>query len=345
MKRLIILFSIIFYSCSKQDVDAGLTAKEASLELRSTASEISADIIKMDESEGFNGMLDLIESYIFTSQEDEEGNVKLEVSEIFQDFVTGPFSEVSDDEIESFDDIKGRYVWNFETETFKKSASDFFIVEFPTEESSENNAEFRINELELEEFTSDEFKGEYGPKLIDAQLKVDDEEVISLDLKVEWSSDEFPDLVTIDMNMKPFSLTFGFDDRNAKSSSLLSTLKLNDKTIVEADGYVEFETERKEEANLVEGHIIYNNLKVEGKVLVNNDEEEDYDPNDFIDVEILINDKKAGDLVVIGDDDILYIEYPDGQTEEIEILFEEAIDEIEEFIDRIDEAAEALEES
>jgi len=347
MKRLFILlipFFITLYSCDKENTDAGLTSEEASSEISSIASKVSADIIKMNESDGINGMIDLVESYIFTAREDDEGNVTLQVSEIFQDFVTGPFSEISDNWIESLDDIKGLYVWNPETEAFDKSASDFFIVQFPTEESSSNNAEFKITQLELAEITEyyDGFTDEYLlPSLIEAYLQIDDKVVISLDLDVEWSSDGFPNLAKVELVIEPYSLTIGFDDLQDKSSSLLSMLRLNGKDILGIDVDMEFETESKDEPPVVEGYIFYGNLKVSGEADLALDEDEDV--NEFTDLEVFIDNKKVGDIVFKGDDEIPYIQYLDGTTEEIEILFEEAIEEIEEAIERIEDASEAVE--
>ena len=347
MKRLpftilITLFSIVFYSCDKEDTNTGLTSEEASAAINSNINEISADIVEMAESDGINGMIDLMESYIFTAREDDAVDVKLQISEIFQDFVTGPSEEVADDEVESFDDIKGLYVWNFETEMFDKSASAFFIVQFPTEESSTNNAEFKITQLELEEIIDEYYDGyvdEYlVPSLIEAQLKINEKVAISLDLNVDWSSDGYPNLANIALVVEPFTLTIGFDDLQTKSSSLLAMLKMNDKNILGIDVDLEFETELKEYLTVMEGDILYNNLRVKGRA---SDSEYNEDINESIDIEIFIDEEKAGDLVFIGDDEVPYIRYLDGTTEEIEILFEEAIEEIEEAIERIENASEA----
>ncbi|MDE0471706.1 MAG: hypothetical protein OXH57_07170 [Ekhidna sp.] len=338
----ILLFSIVFYSCNKEDTSAGLTSEEASVAISSNVNKISADIIEMAESDGINGMIDLIESYIFTAREDDAGDVKLQISEIFQDFVTGPFAEVADDEIESFDDIKGLYTWNFETEMFDKSASAFFIVQFPTDDSSTNNAEFKIAKLELEEITDeydDGYVDEYlVPSLIEAQLKIDEKVAISLNLSVDWSSDRYPNLANIALVVEPFTLTVGFDDLQTKSSSLLVMLKMNDEDILGIDVDMEFETELKEYLTVLEGYILYNNLRVKGRA---SDSEYNEDINESVDIEILIDEEKAGDLVFIGDDEVPYIRYLDGTTEEVEILFEEAIEEIEEAIERIENASEA----
>ena len=343
MKKLLcflVPLSIAMYSCEEENSDGStLNPDEASAEMNVLANKANQDITTMVESEGVKAVLDLIdlvESYDFTTRNNQKQQVKAQINEFFQKFVSGPSARTSNDDITSFDDIKGLYVWNSSTGTFDEFESEFFIVQFPTEGSSENNAEFKILALELITITEDygDFVDEYQlPTLISSGLFVDDVEVISLFLVAQWSDDGFPNVANIDLEVVPFSYSLGFDNLGATTSSLLSSLKLRGAEILGIDVDVEFESVLKEEPVIIEGLVRYYNLKVSGKLdATRQDETEDI--NELIDLELLIDDEKVGDIIFI--EDIAYVQYLDGTTEELEALFEAAIADLNDLVEDLD---------
>ncbi|MEM6641892.1 MAG: hypothetical protein AAF616_02840 [Bacteroidota bacterium] len=336
---------LLLFSCGTDENDSeniALTAEQASLEMESIASQANVDVIALVESVGTTALLDLVnllDESDFSGRKTKSENVKAQISYLFQRFVAGPSSRVSDDEPTSFDEIAGLYEWNFDTESFDESTSDIFIMRFPTEGSNVNNAEFEISELTfttiVEEY--DGFIDEYEiPTNIQAKLTVDTEEVISLDFDVSWTADGMPELADITLVAVPFSYTIGFDNLGSTSSSLLSSLKLNNNEILGIDVDVTFDSEDKAEPSFIEGSVLYYNMRVAGDVHVPSDQEvasASYDVNDFIDLIVEIDGSKIGDIIFIGDDEVPYIQYEDGSTEELELLFEAAVAEIENLIE------------
>jgi len=204
-------------------------------------------------------------------------------------------------------------------------------MQFPTEGSPENNAEFVISELSFEEVAF-----VYLPTQASSYLRVDETEVANLSFAVTWSAFGFPDTANIRVDLTPFSYTLGFDNLASTSSSLLSSLRLDGVEILGVDVDVNFEDDFKTDITSVEGYVLYHNLKIDGSVMIPT-AEEGQDPsqniNDFINLEVLIDGSKVGDIVVIDDDAVLYIQYLDGTLEELEVLFEGAISDIEEIIE------------
>lgn len=345
------LFSVFVFSSCEDDVndggdngsdsEGGVSTEQAQLEMEMLVDQASADITKLTESDGVQGAMDLlslIEDYDFSGRLAEQENVRQRVHLLAQYFVYGPVQRVGEDEPFTFDDIKGRFEWNPVTESFDKSVSPFFIVLFPTEGSVENNAELKISKLELVTITEnyDGYVDEYQlPSEVDGYLKIDDEEVIALTMSVDWSSDAFPEKADINLYVAPFTFVLGFDQSFESTSSLVTSVSLEDETIVGVDIDVEFETSAKEDPKSIEGFVQYYNLKVAGTVDVPTEEEEENgDINDFVNLELLLDDEKIGDIVFENDE--AYVVYEDGTKELLESIIEPIIDDIDQFFEDFD---------
>ena len=328
--------TIIFWSCSEDTEPNNQTPEEASTEIHALANQASADITTLVESEGVNGaiaLLELLEDYDFSARQSDAQGVREQIHLLAAYFVNGPSQRVGENDPFTFDDIKGLYEWNFETETFDESPSDFFIVLFPTEGSATNNAELKITDLELETImeVEGEFVDEYQvPSFIDSYLKVDNNTVVALTLDVQWSLDGFPDKADVELFVDPFTFSLGFDQTFALSSSLVTSVQLNGENILGVDLDVKFQTEAKEEPKVLEGFIQYYNLKISGSVDGTFDEEVD-DINDFVDLELLLDDIKIGDIIF--EEDLAYVVYSDGSKELLEEILEDVIADIEEFFE------------
>lgn len=336
--------SLFFYSC-EDETEGGenINSDEAKLEIDMLADQATADITKLTESDGVNGALDLLnllEDFDFNARRNEAESVRERMHLIAQYFIYGPSARVGTDvEPFSFDDIKGLYEWNPETESFDKSPSDFFIVLFPAEGSDTNNGQLKIANLELVTIIEDhdDYVDEYQlPSVIDAFLKIDDVEVISLDFVVDWSSDGIPQKADVELMVTPFTFILGFDQTFEKTSSLVTSVKLDGVTIVGVDVDVEFETTDKEAVSFIEGFVQYYNLKVSGSVEVPTaEEEENGDINDFVNLELLLDDEKIGDIIF--EEDLAYVVYTDGSKELLEDIIQPVIDDLEEFFEDFEE--------
>ena len=338
----LVLPSLILFSCEDDsETTENVNPDQAKLEISMLADQMSSDIMQLTESDGVNGALDLLyllEDFDFSARKtDDKSVVREKLHLIASYFVYGPSARVGtdDDEVFSFDDIKGLYVWNPDTEEFDKSASEFFVVLFPTEGSATNNAELKISKLKLITIMDsyDGYVDEYQlPTEIEAYLKIDEVEVITLDFLVAWSTDGFPDKAEVELFVSPFTFTLGFDQSFPQKSSLVTSILLDGEAIVGVDVDVEFESTAKEEVAIVEGFVQYYNLKLAGKVEVPSfEEEENGDINDFFDLELLLDDEKIGDIIF--EEDLAYVVYADGSRELLEDIIEPIVADLEEFFE------------
>ena len=113
---------------------------------------------------------------------------------------------------------------------------------------------------------------------------------------------------------------------------MVTSIKLDGETIVGVDVDVEFETGEKEDVSFVEGFVQYYNLKIAGNMDVPTvEEEENGDINDFVNLELLLDDEKVGDIVF--EEDLAYVVYADGSKELLEEIIQPVIDDIEELFE------------
>ncbi len=350
---LLLLTTILITSCGEDDGTNGtsedFTAEQAKAKMDNITSQAGDDVVAMVQSEGVDALAAFAELFQdfdqFSGRTEQKSWVKTKLDIITHRFVSGPAGRVNEDEF-LFDDIKGVYDWNPELGDFEKSAaSEMFIVNFPTEGSTSNNAQLKINDLQFITFTeSDEF-GEYTtelPTVIDASLSVDSEVFISVDATATWSSDGFPDEVDLTLILSEFEFNVTLNDLEALKTSVASSILKNGETLIAIDVDIEFETTDKEEPVVLGGFVQYSDLKVSGDIDARN-LEDDADPNDYIDLEIFSGTQKLGDVVfvleeVIEDGEtyeeyIPYVEYSDGTKENLEDLLEPILEDIEEALE------------
>lgn len=359
MKKLfpLSLLALIFItSCGPDDSDqtpiVDLTSEEASAKIVATGQLAADDVVSMVESDGVNALLSFAELFAdfdqFSARTDKKNWVKAKFDIISNYFVYGPASRIDEGEF-SFDDIKGVYNWNFETEEFDRADdSGFFIVNFPSEGSTTNDGELKITDLQFVTITQTDEFGSYEeeyPTVIDGTLKVDGETYISLSASANWSSDGFPEKASVDLLVSPFNFLLEFDDTNSQSSSVSASLSKDGVTLMGVDVNVAFESLDKEEPTDIEGFVQYSNIKLSGSIdIVGYDENaydengefiEGFDGNEYIKLEVLIDDIKVGDISV--EDDILYIVYLDGTKEILEEILEDVIDDIEKALEEFED--------
>ncbi|WP_425392819.1 hypothetical protein [Ekhidna sp.] len=354
MKKLLgisLLGFFILTGCNNdEDREVDITSDEAKALVSSSVDKMGDDVVSLIESDGAKAIVDfaalLENSTVIGGRVNEKAWTKEKVDLIIQYFVNGPAARTSNDDPTSFDEIKGLYEWNPEVEDFDKSASDFFIVKFPTEGSQTNNAELKISQLEFVTIREvyDDFVDEYEvPSIIVGYVKVDDVTVVELDFEVNWSSIGSPEKADINLFVTPFTFELSFDDTFANSSSVLSRMFFDDDLIMELDLSVEFESQEKEEPVYFEGSVSYREIKIAGSVDIRNIED-DADPNDFIDLALFSGDTKVGDIVFVleeiepgFEDYVPYVEYEDGSKDNLEDLLEPVFEDMEDFFNEFED--------
>lgn len=353
MKNLLALLlfaTILVTSCGPDDgtetPEVELTSEEASARIVTTGNLASDDVITMVESEGLDALTAFAELFAdfdqFSERAEQKSWVKAKFQIISQYFVEGPTSRISEDEF-VFDDIKGVYNWNPEIEDFDRvEDSEFFIVNFPSEGSETNNAELKITDLQfitittIDEYDGYEYNDEY-PTVIDATLKVDGETYISISGSASYSSEGFPEEATVELLVSPFTFSLDFDDTNDLKSSGSASLSKDGETLMAVSGSLDFGSADKEEPTFIDGIVQYRDIKLSGTIDVEGYDEnaydengemiEGFDGNEYIDLEVLVDDVKVGDISI--EEDILYIVYLDGTKDILEELLEGVIEEIE----------------
>ncbi len=342
MKKLVFIslaFLFALTGCQNdEELADGLSSEEAKAVLDESTTSLSNDIISLAESEGINELLhisELIEEYsIIGGRVSQKAWTKARLNNIIQQFVDGPAGRMGMSTPTSLEEIKGLFVWNSERGEFEVSESEFFIVQFPTEGSETNNAEFIISALEYVTIDG----GDWiitTPTHINASLKVDGVTLVELIYNVSWTENGTPEVADVSLLISPFTFVINFKDTFSKSTSLLSSLAINDELIVSIDVDVAYETESKLDPYLIEGNVQYRRLRIEGNV---NAKEIGIDgnPNDFINLELYADNSKLGDVIFIQEEDadgyqdyVPYVLFLDGSQEKLEDILAPVFEEIE----------------
>lgn len=346
MKKLFfasVLVVFVLTGCTKdEEQSVGLTTEEAQELMDGTATSLSNDIISLVESEGVNELshlADLLNEYAILSGRTSQKNwTKQRLKLIYQHFVDGPSARVGNNNPTTFEEIKGLYTWNFDLQDFDVVESEFFVVKFPTEGSNSNNAEFGITSLEFEIISEvwEDIVDEYEvPTIINSYLKVDDVVIVELSYDVTWTSNGTPEVADVNLLIDPFRFVLNFRDTFSKSTSLLSSISINEELITSIDVDVSYETESKEDPYFIDGNVQYRKLKIEG----NADAREiglDGNPNDFINLTLYSDNSKIGDIVFLLEEDsdgfqdyVPYVTYLDGTQENLEKVLAPVFAEIE----------------
>ncbi len=328
-----VLFILSGCQNDEEEQSVDLTTEESKQLIDDSGVSLSDDVVSLVESDGVNQLIDLLnlldEHDVMYARTSRKAWTKERLDLIKQYFVDGPAVKMGVETPSSLEDIKGQYIWNPKLEEFDVEVSEIFIVQFPTEGSSTNNAEFIISNLEYAEIDLN------LPELINAQLKVDEVVIVELAYDVNWSADGTPQEADVSLLLSPFRFVIDFVDVFAKSTSLLTSVFINDEIIISVDVDVSYESESKTDPFLIEGFVQYRSLKIDGVV----DAREiglEANPNDFINLALYSEDSKIGDIIFVLEEDsdgirdyIPYVEYSDGSRQNLEDVLTPTFEEIE----------------
>ncbi len=337
------LLTLLFLAACNPEKDAPklneLSSEEAIMAMEDMSDDASQDVIDLMNSDGFESIFDLL-NFMFES--DEFGNnlradkysTKEKALEIVRIFARSPAARVSTDESEEFP--TGIYEWNAQLEDFELvEESDDLILKFPIGESETNNAIFTLSDLE---FNVDDL-----PSKIVANLEVDEITMVDLHYVVNWSSKEFPEVADIYLFVNPFTFDLNFNAQG-ETVTLVFTIANGDETIaaidLEASGSIDDEV-----LPVVEGSVEYRGVKIAGRVDLDgldNAMFNETDPNEEMELELFIEDEKAGDIVLVLEtndeytDYVPYVVFSDGTQEPLEELLDSIFSTVEDELEALE---------
>lgn len=344
-QKLFTIFSIAsllaFSACNNDDEDNGqLSKSEAQGKISSFNSSATADLQSLSDAEGLAAVK---EFFALVDQDDPFGKIGTDQKKIRtflrnkgREFRTvfAPASisgRTNGEEPFDFDGNKGVYEWDAEAEIFVKTdESSIISIKFPTEGSTENNAELQLTAY-AEELITDEFGSSYEPTELEARVLVNNVEKASLELGITYDDGGFPVAADITLSVAPFSANVSFDNTGSTTSSLSVSLTKSGETLVGTSITVKYSNSSKSEESLttIEGYVQLKNMKVQGLVDLTNENAETL--NDIVKLAVYIDNKKIGDVVfeTIDGTDEPYLKYADGSKEKLDTVFQPVVAELE----------------
>lgn len=239
-----------------------------------------------------------------------------------------------------FNAKKGIYTWNEELGEFEVTGeSNIIRIQFPTEGSSSNNAELKLNAFsEVEVFDEELEEYTYLPTAISAELLVNTTKVASLEFEAVWDELGFPITVGIELKINDFTFTLSLDTSGNTSSTLTMSFTHSQETIMAASVTVRYGDNSKSEDSLekIEGFVQFKELKLKGNINVAAADAEEVDWNDIYNFSLYKGNDKLGDVVFVMEMDeegfeelVAYLKYADGSKEKLETVLTPVMDELE----------------
>ncbi len=246
----------------------------------------------------------------------------------------------------SFEEHAGVYAWNPELgeqgEFELIDESNIIIILFPTEGSQTNNARLEISAIDEVEVYDEEWD-EYRYELAElkATLDVNQTEVASIDLEIEWDELGFPLSGSVTLAVSPYTASVSFNDAASTSSSITASFIKGDRTLIAISVTANYTDDSKSEESLsnLDGYVQFLDLKVQGSINVAAADEQEVDWNEIVDVALYHNTDKLGDIVFVmeNEEPVPYLQYADGSTEKLETVLKPVIDEIQALTEELDD--------
>ena len=255
----------------------------------------------------------------------------------------------------AWEELWGIYNWNPDTEEFELSdeQAEFIGFNYPCGDGvTENNTSLRITDLEL--FIGED---EFSINEVGAEVFIDQEEVMSLELIADWPGDQIvPNSLTVNLFIKPVDVSVQFTstsnttavvslsvtDRDSNLSPLSASFNITH-TLNSEDGDVQS----------INGSLTHGDLEVSVSADVeaidealdklkdgtDTDENIENELNEALDITISVNGNVVGDVlmkVAVVDDEkeaVPYMVFCNDSEEKLEDVFAELIDFIEDLLE------------
>ncbi|MGL1884993.1 MAG: hypothetical protein OCD76_00650 [Reichenbachiella sp.] len=346
MKKLsIIMLSMTLFivSCSEED-ESTLSTEDARATMISVSQNIESDIVDMIESDGVESLSSLqdifdIVSYDESLRSTQGGrnavqNTVKEIIKIRNVFAPKQRTQYGEVTIESI----GVYAWDADLQQFEllDAEVNYLELQYPAEGSTTNNAVLTVNE-----FATEELDGTLNLTSVNADLVLDDVLVVSVDLDLDIDSEGMIQQANLDLFVAPFDYHLELKDDLPLESSIAASINKDDLLIMSVDltmGYTDVE---KFDVNIIEGEVNYREIGIIGGIDMTGldfDSEEEIDVNDHVDLMLMINGEKLGDIVVkeTPDEIDLLVVYNDGTSESLLDLMEPTVFEVEQLLEEVD---------
>ncbi|MFP4025445.1 MAG: hypothetical protein ACLFVR_13055 [Thiohalospira sp.] len=366
---MLMIASVLFFACS-DDEDETLSPDEAKTEIEQVSTDMTTYMDEMENSDGMEALEALMaKPYPFTdSKSTSYSSVLKDIQKYLlpENYLKTKSKEKGIKEDDRFDFALwvGTYDWDAEHEMWVPdfgNPSDKIIVNFPTEGSPSNNATLTIYTYEDVEITDGVYTW-YEPTIIEADLYVNDIEVVDITMNATWetSGESAGEPISIDASayLVPFEFTVGFDHSSTTASADVA-IKYEESQIFSAGLSAVFETDDMDETPVnISGYIQLLKVKVNASVdmkdieeIFESLEEEPYPYetpeelwaaiNNEIDAYVSVDGVKAADIELVINEttqelDVIFV-YSDGSTESALPYFESFATDLETFFTGLEE--------
>lgn len=153
-------------------------------------------------------------------------------------FVTSLAQANEDDEPENiqemYDEMKGTWEYNFDTEEFEQSSGDKVIIKFPSSSSATtNDATFTITEFKTKKITPvyDEM-GDYMPTSVKANLTVGSTKHVEITMASTYGGNEIPTDLSVSVSISDFTFKASMKNSDNKEGSVKFSINNGSKDIL-----------------------------------------------------------------------------------------------------------------
>ncbi len=337
-----IVLSFVVTSCGNDETPK-VTAEDAKAAFNTVNQTLADDLASIADAPGYTAMNSLASLTSSSNpfgrissnkRKDVRGQIKLSFTAFRSVLLNAAANgRVRSDEPFDYDQNKGVYAWNSDTETFTKTGeSDIIKIQYPTEGSLTNDAEFQL--AGYEEKSTPNGDDLYSPTFVDASIFIDGTLQAKLALDAEYGNDDEPVFANVSYFLTPYSIEVKFDDKGTTSTSFSESLSKNGETLIAVSLKVTFQSAAKDDEFIekINGYLQLMNIRF--NVSINaGDMANATDYNDIIDITIQVGSGDAGSIIVEEDpntgEPVPYARYNDGTTESLESLFEDLVAQLE----------------
>lgn len=222
---------------------------------------------------------------------------------------------------------KGVYTWDPIKKSWSKTASsDIIKIDYPTDGSSTNNAEFQLTAYT--EQSTPNGSDLYSPTLVQAVIYIDGTKQAEFKITMGYGADDQTNLVNMDIFINPYTISFSFDE--SKSSSITESFNFSKsgKVLIETSVTATYSSGTSkangDPPNSVSGYVQLSTTRftatIDGaKSSTSND------VNTYVHIAVTINGASAGNVVFVTDaqsgQQKPFVQYNDKTQENLETLF------------------------
>jgi len=261
MKKSIIFLlavALIVVSCKKdEDDDVKIEPKEFSklepeehkADIQNSAIELIDEVNDLATSEGTEAIVQIVmlmdSSSTLKSAKASPAGIMYNISDLSDNKITITdfmfnYSKMEEEEgdeniQEIYDEIKGTYTYNFETEDFDEATGDQLVIIFPsTADATVNDATFTVTEFKTESFTSELLEEIEGvlPTSIKAQLTIGGTPMMDYSFSEPYKSDGTPTSLSSSLTISGFTFSTAINNKDDSDVSWEAAFKNGENNII-----------------------------------------------------------------------------------------------------------------